>query len=148
MGTRDGNGRSGTGEHHGLDWRKDQFKRSPEEAEALCEQYFRDCEEQGKRPTKPGLMLALEISETTFAEWIGAADSKTASDAKRELTGCLKKALLRIQDDLEQSKDPMSIFRLQQPCYGGFIDRPESGGGGALTVNVSFGKQTGSGKRR
>lgn len=147
MATRQNDGRDGTSSRHGLDWRKNQFIHQPEELEALCDRYFQDCAEQGKRPTKPGLILALDISESTFNEWCGANGDKLASEEKRRLAAELKKALLRIQDDLEQGKDPMSIFRLKQPCYGGFSDRTDERGGGALTVKVSFGTRTGGGGR-
>ena len=44
----------------------------------------------------------------------------------------------RIQDDLEQRTDTMSLFRLKQPCYGGYTDKP-SNDGGQLNVNITFG---------
>ena len=33
----------------------------------------------------------------------------------------------------------MSLFRLKQPCYGGYADRPAENGGGGISVTVTFG---------
>lgn len=117
---------------HGL------VKYSPEGLESKCKQYFSICDDDGKKYTLPGLILYLDIAESTFHLWV--SDDKGDYG---ELSKVLKKAILRMRDDLEQRADTMSLFRLKQCCYGGYSDRPVEDSGHGIQVNVSFGKGDG-----
>lgn len=118
--------------------RKGQLKYTREELEAKCEEYFTYCDDNGRKYTKPGLVLYLNISEETFDVWLLNDGGKYA-----ELSGVLKRAMVRMRDDLEQRGDTMSIFRLKQPCYAGYSDRPTEGGGQGIKVAISFGNNDG-----
>ena len=100
--------------------------------ERRAEGYFAACDEAGRRYTRPGLLVALGITEEAAQVWLGQHGERA------EL---LRRGLLRVQDDLEQRDDAKSLFLLKQPCYGGYRDKPEETapkGGGALEVRVCF----------
>ncbi len=122
----------------GQDWRKGQLKYTKEELDTLIKQYFDYCDENGRKYTKPGLILHLDISEETFDVWL-------INDGGRytELSGVLKRAMVKMRDDLEQRGDTMSLFRLKQPCYAGYSDRPVDDAGHGIKVAVSFGSGDG-----
>lgn len=122
----------------GQDWRKGVLKYTPEQLENKCNQYFSSCEEGGRKYTQPGLILFLGIAESTFNVWLNNDKGKYT-----EVSEVLKKAMLRMRDDLEQRGDTMSLFRLKQPCYGGYADRPCEEVGGGISVSVSFGGEEG-----
>ena len=122
----------------GRDWRKGQLKYTPEQLLDKTNSYFSYCDGGGKKYTKPGLVLYLGISEETFNCWLDNKDNKYS-----EVSEVLKKAMLRMRDDLEQRGDTMSLFRLKQPCYGGYADRPAEDAGGGICVSVSFGGEDG-----
>ncbi len=122
----------------GQDWRKGQLKYTAAELETKCAEYFTYCDDNGRKYTKPGLILHLDVSEETFDVWLINDGGKYA-----ELSGILKRAMVRMRDDLEQRGDTMSIFRLKQPCYAGYSDRPTEGGGQGIKVAISFGDNDG-----
>ena len=105
---------------------------TPERLEERCNSYFADCTERDRKPTRPGLCLWLDISEDTFKNY------ERGEGGYKRLSPPIKKAMQRIQDDLEQRTDTMSLFRLKQPCYGGYTDKP-SNDSGQLNVNITFG---------
>lgn len=109
-----------------------------EELEDKCKAYFALCDDDGKKYTKPGLILYLNLPEDTFDGWLRDEEGKYA-----ELSGVLKKAMIRMRDDLEQRNDTMSLFRLKQPCYGGYSDRPTEDKGQGIRVSVRFGQDDG-----
>ena len=116
------------------DGSEDELTYTPEELERQCQLYFSSCEEGGRKCTKPGLILYLNITEGAFNAWLN-----NERDRYTRLSQVLIKAMLRIRDDLEQRSDSMSLFRLKQPCYGGYADRPAENGGGGISVTVTFG---------
>lgn len=122
----------------GQDWRKGQLKYTPEELEKKCSQYFSQCDDDDKKYTQPGLILFLDIAESTFNLWVSDDKGKYT-----EVSKVLKRAMLRMRDDLEQRGDTMSLFRLKQGCYGGYSDRPQEDSGHGIQVNVSFGSGDG-----
>ena len=98
--------------------------------EARSQAYFDACDQTGRRYTRPGLLVALGITEATAQAWLGKRGGRAE---------VLRRGLLRVMDDLEQRDDAKSLFLLKQPCYGGYRDKPEdTGGGGALEVRVCF----------
>lgn len=115
-----------------------QPKYTGEELERLCGSYFAQCGEEGKKYTRPGLILHLGISEEIFDAWAGNAGGKYP-----EASLVLKKAILQMRDDLEQRSDTMSLFRLKQSCYGGYTDRPVEDTGKEIRISVSFGAKGG-----
>lgn len=117
---------------------KGQLTYTGEELEVLCGRYFDHCDETGRKYTKPGLVLHLGLPEETFDAWLRDEDGKYT-----EHSGVLKRAMIRMRDDLEQRNDTMSLFRLKQPCYSRYLDRPAEDGGQGLQVSVSFGKSDG-----
>lgn len=108
---------------------------TPEALDEQCDAYFDDCQASGKRPTRPGLCLWLDMSVDTLNRY------EEGKGRYGELAGPVKKAMLRIQDALEQRDDSKSIFLLKQPCYGGYSDRPGEDKGGSVQVNITFGGQ-------
>ena len=110
---------------------------TPEELEAKLGEYLDKCREEGKRPTRPGIRLALNISEDTLLRYEGGEGNYG------ELARPLKRAMDRIQDELEQGKDSMNIFLLKQPCYGGYADKPANDWDRTVNVNISFGGESG-----
>lgn len=122
----------------GRDWRKGQLKYTPEQLLDKTNLYFSSCDEGGRKYTKPGLVLYLGITEETFNCWLDNKDNKYGG-----VSEVLKRAMLRMRDDLEQRGDTMSLFRLKQPCYGGYADRPSEEVGGGISVSVSFGGEDG-----
>lgn len=115
--------------------RDEVLKYTKEELETKCNQYFSQCNDDGKKYTKPGLILYLDVAESTFHLWVSNDKGKYG-----EASSVLKRAMLRMQDDLEQRNDTMSLFRLKQPCYGGYADRPREESGGEVKILVCFGK--------
>jgi hypothetical protein len=114
----------------------------PQEIEAVSEAYINECIEAGKRPTMEGLAGRLGVTSDVLKVW-----SKQGTDDKdthKERRIALKKAADRMSDTLQQGKDPMSIFLLKQPQYGGFADKqPEVSGGDSVHIKVSFGGKKG-----
>lgn len=108
---------------------------TPETLAERCDEYFNRCEADGKRPTRPGLCLWLDLSIDTLRRY------EEGKGRYGELAGAVKKAMLRMQDALEQREDSKSIFLLKQPCYGGYSDRPGDDKGGNVQVNITFGGQ-------
>ena len=113
-------------------------KYTGEELERLCGSYFAQCAEEGKKYTRPGLILHLGISEEDFDAWVGNTGGKYP-----EASAVLKKAILQMRDDLEQRSDTMSLFRLKQSCYGGYTDKPVENAGKEIRISVSFGSKRG-----
>lgn len=109
--------------------------------DAACAEYFADCDEQGRNPTKPGLLLWLGVTEATWRAWAEGVDGY-----KRHPAIC-QKALLEMRDRLEQRKDTAAIFLLKQQDYGGYTDRAELAGQSALHIKVSFGRDKGNSGR-
>lgn len=105
-----------------------------EDFRAKCRGYFDACDQEGRRYTRPGLLVALDLSERRAEGLLHSKGSKYSEQAE-----ILRKGLLRIIDALEQREDSKSLFLLKQPCYGGYREKPEeSGGGGTLDVKISF----------
>ena len=115
--------------------------------------YFQQCEERNRKPTKPGLCTYLGISTSTWDNWgryareneaggaSGGLNSRVTRDKYSEFTWAMKKAEQRMSDELQQRTDTMAVFLLKQPCYGGYTDRTDGAtGGGALSVNITFGE--------
>lgn len=113
------------------------------EIEEIATKYFEACAMTGRRPSKPGLALALNVSVDTMDRWLKPADSEKA-DRHKERRAVIKKALARMSDELQQRTDSMALFLLKQPCYGGYTDKPQGDGAGdTLHVKVTFGGRKG-----
>ena len=101
------------------------------ELEQRSAAYFAACDEAGRRYTRPGLLVALGITEPVAQRWLGQSGGRA---------DVLRRGLLRVMDDLEQRDDAKSLFLLKQPCYGGYRDKPEDAPQArpAMDVRVCF----------
>ena len=105
---------------------------TPKELDQKLTEYLDKCQDEGRRPTRPGMRLALNMSEDTLSRY------EKGEGGYKAFAEPIKKAMDRIRDELEQGRDTMNIFLLKQPCYGGYTDKP-SGDSGTLNVNITFG---------
>lgn len=104
-------------------------------AQRRIRDYLKQCDEKGRRPTRPGLRAALGVSEAEM-EAIEAGRGRW-----RELREIVGGAMDRIRDELEQGQGNVSLLLLKQPCYGGYTDKPENRPAGP--VRVIFGGEKG-----
>lgn len=103
-----------------------------EELAVMVKQYLDQCEEAGRRATKPGLAVFCGISVDTYDKWRANKDGKYTKQA-----AVIKRAELVMSDRLQQESNASSIFLLKQPCYGGYSDRgQEDQGPGKLTIEI------------
>lgn len=84
-------------------------------------EYLQQCDEQGKRATKPGLAVFCGFSVDTYDNWIKNKDGKHSKHAS-----VLKRAEMIMSDRLQQEDKTIALFLLKQPCYGGLTDKQES----------------------
>ena len=103
------------------------------ELDRVCAEYFADCDANERRPTKPGLLIWLGVTDKEWKEW-----EEGGPGYSRHPAVC-QKALLEMRDRLEQRTDTAAIFLLKQRAYGGYTDRPDAAGTGAIQVQVTFG---------
>lgn len=126
-------------------------KLSAQELADGIDAYFKECEDRGKKPTKPGLCTFLNISTSTWDNWMREGDGKAVKrDLRSGETGegrfsayvwPMKRAMQVIADGLEQRTDTMAMFLLKQPCYGGYSDKCDGAvGGGNMAITISFGE--------
>ena len=116
------------------------------EVEAIFRRYWDDCTTTGRRATLEGFAGALDVSSSTLKAWSSGEYSKCKGDKWDTLSDSIKKCMDIITDDLQQGKDSMSIFRLKQVHYGGYIDKVQQEQSGALTINIQGGKGSKWGK--
>lgn len=103
-----------------------------EELAEMIKQYLDQCEQNGKRATKPGLAVFCGISVDTYDKWKANKDGKYTKQA-----AVIKRAELVMSDRLQQESNASAIFLLKQPCYGGYSDRGhEDNGPGKLTIEI------------
>ncbi len=88
------------------------FLCTPEELALKAERYFSDCEENSRKPTAPGLCVALGISISDFRKALAGASPRYLPYSR-----VLEAAQLRIIDDIEQRTDSMSVSRAKLPVY-------------------------------
>lgn len=112
---------------------KSPYYTAPQLDEA-CARYFQACDDDDRRPTLPGLLLFLGVTEKEWKVWEAGEPGYTRHPP------ITKKALLEIRDRLEQRTDAAAIFLMKQKRYGGYTDRPEAEGGGQIKVEVTFGR--------
>mgnify|MGYP000849997352 FL=1 len=103
------------------------------ELDRACAEYFRMCDGEGQKPTRAGLLLFLGLTEQAWGKM-----EEGAPGYRRHPAIC-QKAILEIRDRLEQRTDSAALFLLKQGVYGGYSDRPAAGGGGEVTIRVTFG---------
>ena len=100
---------------------------------AKIDEYFEHCAANKKRPNKQGLAGYLGVVSDTLTEWANNPDGKYG-----ELSVAIKKAYDRISDLLQQRTDAMAIISVKQPCYGGFVDKPNDTQDVRINVKLSF----------
>lgn len=95
-------------------------------------EYFKQCDEQGKRATKPGLSVFCGFSIDTYDNWKANKDGRHSKHQ-----AVIKKAELIMSDRLQQESNAAAIFMLKQPCYGGYSDKQESNEGShKITIDI------------
>jgi|GEM_PF-7128088 len=90
--------------------------------EGLCERvrrYRRDCREQGRSMTAPGLCLAVDVTPEELVSLVEDPPRGLEKHARR-----LRRALLEMSDQLERRGDAMAKFLLRQRVYGGYSENP------------------------
>ena len=106
-------------------------------AERRIREYMAQCDERGRRPTRPGLRVALGVNEEEMAA------IEAGRGNWKELREVVGRAMDQIRDELEQGSGNVSLLLLKQPCYGGYVDKPEPQAAGPL--RVIFGGEKGGG---
>ncbi len=109
--------------------RKARFECTPSELAHKVERYFSDCEENSRKPTAPGLCVALGISVSDFRKVLAGASPRYLPYAR-----VLEAAQLRIIDDIEQRTDSMSVSRAKLPVYS--IGNEAKGGGVSVKIEL------------
>lgn len=127
----------------GQGWRKGVAKYSADQVYQFCKEYFTSCEEKHRRPTVEGLAGFMDITSETLLIWMHADKAGGKEIYNPDVSFILKKAQDCMTDELQQGTDSMSIFRLKQPRYGGYIDRIDNASGGSVNIAVSFGQSDG-----
>lgn len=95
-------------------------------------EYLQQCDEQGKRATKPGLSVFCGFSVDTYDNWIKNKDGRHTKHAS-----VLKMAELVMSDRLQQEDKTIALFLLKQPCYGGYADKQEANEGNhKITIDI------------
>lgn len=101
--------------------------------------YFADCEKRKRVPSVPGLCYKLDITTRKYHRIIKAAESdEKYAGYQREHAKILQRAQLRMCDELEQSNQPMAMFKLKQPIYANYKDRPETEVNNDIKVTVKL----------
>lgn len=125
---------------------KPDFDYTPKEMQRRIDEYFLVCEEVGKLPTIPGLCLALEITQRRYNALLKAFNAPSDSEAEREgrkslqikHLKILETARMRMCDVIEQRTDTMSIFKLKQAGYAGYVDKPDGNNGDAINIKINL----------
>lgn len=108
-----------------------------EEIDRVADEYIKQCFEEGRRPTLEGLGNKLGVTSDVVKRWLKPA--KDERDTHKAQRIAAKKAMDRMTDQLQQCKDPVSIFLLKQPHYGGYTDKQEEAkNGDTAHIKVSF----------
>lgn len=124
---------------------KPDFEYTPTEMQRRIDEYFETCSAKHKKPTWPGLCLALEITTARATALIKAYNANSNDEAAREGKKHLQLkhlkrfeiARCRLLDELEQHKDVMTIFALKQ-MWAGYSDRPETNANDAININIKL----------
>lgn len=111
-----------------------------DELRAAVDAYFDECEEQGIFPDWAGLKVQLgPTDDRTYEEW-----QKGDSDFAKECRDIFSKAaakreswLVRVMTS-DNKRAQGCLNALKQPQNGGYVDRPQDGGGEIkVTVNLA-----------
>ena len=120
--------------------RKD-FLITAAEVERLCNEYFDECDEAGKKYSVPGLCMKLDLIPKQYEQILRlytSDDKEVREECQLIHAKKLYNAHLRICDDLEQRTDTMSLFRSKQSIYCGYTDKQESSAGNDIKVTVKL----------
>lgn len=110
------------------------------ELQTKCDEYFAQCDEEGKLYGEAGLALHLGVMLATLRKWYDGTDCP-------DLQETVQKAYLRIQSQVESDPTYMmkgmvtkAIFLMKQPRLGGYQDKIEAKAD--IAVNVQMGSNT------
>ena len=107
-----------------------------ERVQTIVDTYVRECREQDKPMTRPGLALALGVDTETLTRYVGEStgrDARPSSDLDGEIRlitvgDVLKKAVITIEDDLAQRaiarNSAGAMFALKN--WYGYADKQET----------------------
>jgi len=108
-----------------------------EQIQDKCQSYLTTCDTTDRKPTWQGLAGYLDVTSETLTIWLQDKNANESLQTK-QVSAVLKKVADSLSDRLQQRTDCMAMISVKQPLYGGFVDRPDMGAGGAVTVNFSF----------
>ena len=95
-----------------------------------CEAYFRACDENGRRYTRPGLAVFLDLTPAELTRVEGGTFGENRA-------AVIQKAMARMSDALQQRTDSVAAALLRQKVYS-----PEdSGAGNRLEILVRMDEQ-------
>lgn len=115
------------------------FPYSAAELEKRVDEYFDKCADKKRKPTVHGLCLALEITPYKYEKILKTLRSgEKYKEFQLAHARIVQRAQMRLCDELQQLKDPMSIFQLKQPVYANFKDKPETEINNNIKVTVQL----------
>lgn len=137
------------------------LKIKPDKLSKLIDEYFCDCEDKGKIPLYPELLIKCDLLRDTwddYRDWCEEIDNaryqsdikyRERIDNRQSLSITIKKAELRLESAISQlaitSKNTGAIFLLKQRAYGGYTDKQVTEIGGtdvpiSITIKGADGK--------
>lgn len=137
------------------------LKIKPDKLKKIIDEYFESCEDNGKTPLYPELLIKCDMLRSTwddYRDWSEEVDiNRYQSDAKyreridnrEQLSQIVKKAELRLECAISQlaiaGKNTGAIFLLKQKAYGGYSDKQVTEIGGtdipiSITIKGADGK--------
>lgn len=132
---------------------KKDFEYSQRDLEIRIDKYFEDCDKRNRKPTMPGLCNWLYLSRNRMTKLLRYAELYTETTANRkemladegveqdiQFGHCLilQRASQRMQDDLEQNTDTISLFKLKQGWYGGYTDKAAAAENPNVSIKISL----------
>lgn len=121
---------AGNGERKRYCW--NEIRMTAEEFQDRCDEFIEQCRSKGEIPSPQGFAVFCGISVDTYEKWRANRDKKHS-----RYSAVIKRNDALSSHLLQQQKDGMSVFRLKQPCYGGFSDKQDNGTGhDKLTIEV------------
>ena len=132
---------------------KRDFEYSRYDLEMRIGKYFDDCAKRNRKPTMPGLCNWLNLSRNRMIKLLSYAELYTETTANRraniadediepdiQFEHCVEllKASQRMQDELEQNTDTISLFKLKQGWYGGYTDKAAASENPNVNVKISL----------
>lgn len=115
------------------------FNYSEEGLKRKIEDYFAFCDEEKRFYTRYGLATFLGVSMETLDVWEKGTGTRKAGSTKtaalrKTYSEEIKKAMTKINAQVEERVDTKSVFLAKQPCYMGYADREKRDAGTSEVV--------------